>query len=85
MTVVLREKESQSFFPTRLVVQVPSASNAATCCLLFLLDQEPDKAWLEGLASYEGWGRKDYTQWQQETEGGDASGLIAMMEFSRER
>jgi hypothetical protein len=85
VTVVLREKESQSFFPTRLVVQVPSASNAATCCLLFLLDQEPDKAWLEGLASYEGWGRKDYTQWQQETEGGDASGLIAMMEFSRER
>ena len=85
VSVVLREKEGQSFFLTRLVVQVPSASNAPTSCLLFLLDQEPNQAWLGGLASYEGWGWQEYAKWQQETEEGDTSGLIGMMEFSRER
>ena len=85
MTVVLREKDGKAFSPTRLVVQVPSASNAATSCLFFLLEQEPDQPQLEALKAYENWGREDYNKWKEEEERRDENGLIALTEFSKDR
>ena len=85
VTVVLREKEKKIITPTRVVVQVPSSDNAATSCLVFLLEQEPDQSWLEGLSVYENWGQEEYNKWLRETEGrGDESGLIAHIHFSKQ-
>lgn len=85
VTMVLREKNGRMFSPTRLVVQVPSTDNAATSCLVFLLNEEPEQAWLEELTSYEGWGQTEYSKWLGETGGKDNSQLIALLEFSKER
>lgn len=82
--VVLKEKDGKIFSPTRLVVQVPSASNAASSCLFFLLEQEPAQSWLEALSAYESWGKEEYSKWQKEKEGRDENGLIALMEFSKD-
>lgn len=85
VTVILKEKDDQIFSPTRLVVQVPSTDNAASSCLLYLLEDNPKKEWLELLTSYERWGQEEYSKWLDETKGKDESGLIALAEFSKEK
>ena len=85
VSVVLREEDGRSLTPTRVVVQVPSADNAATSCLLFVVEGEPEQAWLEGLSRYKDWGQEDYRKWLGETNGEDGSGLIALLEFSKDK
>ena len=70
--------------PTRLIVQVPPAENAASVCLVFLLEAEPKKEWLEALDTHRGWDKEEYCQLLQEKEGEDGSGLVARMDFSKE-
>ena len=83
MAVVLQQKDDLIISPTRLVAQVPSAENAASVCLLFLLESGPEKDWLEALDSHKCWDKEEYCQWLQKNE--EESGLIARMEFSKER
>lgn len=89
MAIVLEEKDGHVMSITRLVVQVPSSENAATSCLLFLLEEEEDepdeKKRLESLETHKGWNKDEYSQWLEETEGKDGSGLIARVEFSKNR
>ena len=85
VSVVLREENGRSLTPTRVVVQVTSADNAATSCLLFVVEGEPEQAWLEGLSRYKDWGQEDYRKWLGETHGEDGSGLIALLEFSKDK
>ena len=85
VSVVLREEDGRILTPTRLVVEVPSADNAATSCLLFVVDKEPEEAWLEGLSRYKDWGNEEYHKWLGETEGKDGSGLIARLEFNKDK
>ena len=79
VTLVLRQKDGMVISPTRLLVQVPSSENAAQSCLIFLLAQEPSKAWLKELTHYEGSGKEQYHKWLRERDG-----LIAQMEFSKD-
>ncbi|CAI8006132.1 Zinc finger ZZ-type and EF-hand domain-containing protein 1 [Geodia barretti] len=81
VAAVIQQKDGLVMSPTRLVVQVPSAENAASLCLLFLLEEEPQKEWLETLDNHKGWNEEEYCQLLQEKEG---SGLLARMEFSKE-
>ena len=81
VAAVMQQKDGLVMSPTRLVVQVPSAENAASLCLLFLLEEEPQKEWLETLDNHKGWNEEEYCQLLQEKEG---SGLLARMEFSKE-
>ena len=81
--VVLHQRDGLTISPTRLVVQVPSADNAATTCLMFLLEGEPEKSWLEALETHSAWDKEKYLHWLHE-KNKEGNCLISRLEFSKD-